>query len=201
MPRTKKTPRGKVITKPAGSRKPGRPKSVDTVEKIVDKSPDEIRAAAVARRKDAIDYNKEAGALPGQRLVVKTKKGFILRWVRDDDKGGLDRRLRLGYYFVKENLNGEFIPTDDLGSRVKRRTGVREGGGPEFSFLMEMPEDIYREDQQTKEARIRVTEDEIRGGDGAGGGLASAKSLDGKGVAYDPTIKGGTKIGENNIKV
>lgn len=148
--------------------------------KTVSKNPDTIRAEARARRKAKKEARERMGAIAGQKLVAPNKRGVKRRWVTDD-LANIDTKLDLGYYFVQESETGdEYIPTSDLGSRKSQITGKNADGSPQRSYLMEIPEDIYQENQQENESKIRAIEDQIRRGNPDGRGLSD-------GSAYDPS--------------
>lgn len=148
----------------------GRPaKAVDVAVKKVSRSPEQIREDAKKRREEAQSYKSDVGALNGQRLVVKQKEGFYRYFVNDDGRR-IDSFLQMGYYFVQENQSGEYTPTEDLGSRVFVRVGTKAGGGVLNAYLMEIPEELYRETQNIKEQELLGLENQIRRGEGGGQG-------------------------------
>lgn len=173
MPKTKKTSRGKVITKPPSGKKAGRPPMA------AERTPEQIQAAARALREKSRNEFKGTGALDRQTMVAPQRAGFYRRFV-NDNKGRIDMLLQKGYYFVSKNQEGSFLPTDSLSKAFVKRAGTKEDGTPLFGYLMELPEDMYREDQQAKENRILAKEEVIRNGSGDGTGLSPD-------VSYDPT--------------
>ena len=169
MSKLKTTARGKRV---------GRPKKADT-PKASSKSPEQIQAAARALREKSREEHKGTGSLDRQTMVAPQRAGFYRRFV-NDQKGRIDTLTQKGYYFVSKNQEGSFLPTDSLSQAFVKRAGTKEDGSPLFGYLMEIPEDMYREDQQAKEVRRLAKEEVIRNGSGDGTGLSPD-------VSYDPT--------------
>jgi len=106
------------------------------------------------RRKKQKDKLKSLGALPGQKLVAPNRQGVVRRWVNGDTMK-LDDALNKGYSFVSNNENDSCILTTDLGSAKSQIVGKSPSGAPLRAYLMEIPEEMYREDQEVKEAITR----------------------------------------------
>lgn len=126
-------------------------------------TPEQVRQKANQRRRERKAEMKKMGALPGQNLVARQIKGHVSRWVTDEENN-IDAKLNSGYTFVKSSDQSEYASTNDLGSAISKVTGVREGGQPQRSYLMMIPEQFYQEDQQEKEAAIRRKEAGIHRG-------------------------------------
>jgi hypothetical protein len=166
----------KAKIKPLNKRNAGRPKltqaqkiakqkAIEAEAKFLDKTSNEVIAAAKKRRKEAREAHSRSGGLDGQRLVAPTREGFKRRYVNDDNKGNIDKKLRLGYYFIQESQIGdEYIPTSDQGTAKSQRVGVREDGSALIAYLMEIPEEFYQETQDEKEERIVSSETQVRQG-------------------------------------
>lgn len=109
---------------------------------------------ASKRRASSRKKFEESGFLQGQQLLAAQRPGFVRRWV-NDEKGKLDRRQDQGYTFVGEGAANEpFEATsDDIGSRKSQRVGVTDDKQPLRAYLMEIPEDFYKQDQQEKARR------------------------------------------------
>lgn len=127
-----------------------------------EKNPSEVKetgkpdkyAIAAERRKGSREKFEKSGFLQGQQLLAAQRPGFVRRWV-NDEKGKLDRRQDQGYTFVGEGAENEpFEATsDDIGSRKSQRVGVTDDKQPLRAYLMEIPEDFYKQDQQEKARR------------------------------------------------
>ena len=108
---------------------------------------------AKRRRRGALEHG---GAL---KLHAPKREGFVRRWV--NDKGNRIAELEeIGYTLVEERG----IDTDGPGSRVNRLAGTHEGGAPLKTYLMEIPEEYYREDQQDKDEALKEFDREISEG-------------------------------------
>lgn len=126
---------------------------------------------------------------PRQKLSAPTVAGKVRRWVNDSG-GRLPMAEQGGYDFVQDN--GEKIGdtnigsgNQDMGSRISRIVGTKEDGSPLRAYLMEIDEDLYREDQADKAARIKEVDDQIRLGN------VERKADDGRyvprdGITYKP---------------
>lgn len=194
----------KAKIKPQSKRNVGRPKFskekklankiakdkfIDDEAKAIEASADGVIAAARTRRKEAREAHANSGGLQGQRLVAPQREGFKRRFVNDDNKGNIDKHLRLGYYFLEETQIGdEYIPTSDLGKRKSQRVGTKEDGSELIGYLMEIPLEFYQETQNEKEARIVALESQVRQGNAEGGVENS----------YDPQEEKG---GNNNFNI
>ena len=91
------------------------------------------------------------GILKGIDTCTVTAKRF-------DDKGRIAELQSLDYDFV----SAPGVKSDDLGSKVRRRTGTKENGDPQYSYLMETPEESYREGVADKEAINRQVDEALR---------------------------------------
>lgn len=140
---------------------------------------DALSLAASRRKKDRRE-KEEMGALPGQTLLANPKPGFHRRFVNDQGNN-LDAKLRKGYSFVSEGDE----PTTDIGAAKSHFAGTQKNGEPLLTYLMEIPDEFYDEDQQEKERRISDTEDSIR--DASAGGDQALGSAGSRSTIYDPT--------------
>lgn len=109
--------------------------------------------------------------LGSMRDVMRTPEieGFVVRWVNDEFKGGVNRigRLKsLGWVLVDENTESD-APTNvtesnvSLGTGTELIAGTTAEGKPMRAVLMMIDRDIYEADQQLKEESIREIEDGI----------------------------------------
>ena len=87
------------------------------------------------------------------RLAVPKRKGYVRRWFVDKP-GRLARAQQAGYQFVTDKTlhigEGHVSNDTDLGNRISEITGRAENGAGQRSYLMEIREDWYQEDQATK---------------------------------------------------
>lgn len=118
---------------------------------------------------------------PRLKLKVEEKPGLVRRWINDKDSRLLYAEEG-GYRFVerlKEVGTPDVIPGNtDLGSRTSKVVGSNEDGTPLRAYLMEIDQDAYAQDQESKEATLLATEDTIRNGN------LDGKAADGR---YIPT--------------
>lgn len=128
--------------------KEARKMKIDTPKKI-DMDADILKAAK-ARRKKIEDKRKKLGALPGQKLFAEPIPGYRLRWV-NGNTDRLDTLLNKGYSLVSNSRKNDCTLTTDLGTAKSQIVGTTKSGEPERHYLMAIPEEIYREDQITKE--------------------------------------------------
>lgn len=118
-------------------------------------------AAAAAERKERVP-------LGGTRtkLTVPQRAGYKRRWINDDGKGRLQAAQNGGYTFVTDpDLKvGEDGGGDKPDSRVSRIVGRGEGGKPLRAYLMEIPRELHKEDQASKQSALDEVDRAIRKG-------------------------------------
>lgn len=104
--------------------------------------------------------------VPRSKLSVPQRTGYKRRWINDDGKGRLQAALEGGYTHVDDpNLRvGEDGLADRPDSRVSRIVGRGEGGKPLRAFLMEIPSEMYHEDQKAKQSSLDQVDRAIRKG-------------------------------------
>lgn len=108
---------------------------------------------AKRRRRGALEHG---GAM---KLHAPTREGYVRRWA--NDKGNRIAELEeIGYTLVEERG----IDTHGPGSRINRLAGTHDGGAPLKTYLMEIPEAYYREDQQDKDEALKEFDREISEG-------------------------------------
>ncbi len=88
------------------------------------------------------------------KLDYPSREGFHRHWF-NDIPGRVSRALEAGYEHVKG--------TDD--KPVSRNVGVAEGGGALTAFLMEIPEELYKEDMLREQTLIDQKEEMMRRGE------------------------------------
>lgn len=113
--------------------------------------------------------------IPKKKLDFPHRPGFVRRIIVDR-AGRLQDALNAGYQFVTEaTLHGDAAPKDltereSVDSRISRVVGTNEDGSPQRGYLMEIPEELYWEDQRAKQERIDRMESAMRKGQDEGGG-------------------------------
>lgn len=122
----------------------------------------------VAKPKSAARRERIPLGTVRQKLTAPTREGKVRRWVNDNG-GRVSMAEQGGYDFVADDgiQIGETAigsGNQDLGSRVSRVVGTKEDGSPLRAYLMEIDEDLYKEDQEAKAAQIKEVDDRIRSG-------------------------------------
>lgn len=104
--------------------------------------------------------------VPRSKLAVPQRQGYKRRWINDDNKGRLQNAKEGGYtHVVDPNLRvGEDGTADQPDSRVSRIVGKRDDGKPLRAFLMEIPSELYQEDQASKQSALDEVDRAIRKG-------------------------------------
>lgn len=93
------------------------------------------------------------------KLHAPKREGYVRRWV--NDKGNRIAELEeIGYTMVEQ----PGIDTHGPGTRVNRLAGTHEGGAPLKTYLMEIPEDFYREDVIDKDEALKEFDRAIKEG-------------------------------------
>lgn len=128
------------------------------------------RAETRTREQDApvvTQSRKERVPLGVPRAKLKTpqRQGYQRRWV-NDTPGRLQAAQEGGYTFVEDpDLRvGEDDGASRSDSRVSRIVGRAEGGKPLRAFLMEIPSELFKEDQASKRHALDEMERAIRKG-------------------------------------
>jgi hypothetical protein len=99
------------------------------------------------------------------KLSVPQRPGYVRRWVNDTE-GRLMMAEQGGYqYATDQSLQIGAVDIDnvnrDLGARISRVVDKTTGTK---AYLMEIQEDFYREDQESKARKIAETDKLIRTG-------------------------------------
>jgi hypothetical protein len=92
-----------------------------------------------------------------QKLTYPSRPGFHRHWF-NDTPGRIAKALEAGYKHVQ----------DRDGRNVARVVGVSQAGGGQTAFLMEIPEQYWREDQAIKDRARDELDAKIRRGVVAG---------------------------------
>ena len=137
-------------------------KKIDTPKKTrkkkVNKSDAEILAAAKKTREEAKATQKSLGAIEGQQLVARKRDGFFPRWARGTEQR-LDQLQKKGYSLVRAEEKPGAVLTTDIGTAKSQIVGTNKDGSARRDYLMEIPEEIYREDLKIKESRTQKLAD------------------------------------------
>lgn len=88
-----------------------------------------------------------------QKLAYPDRPGFHRHWF-NDIPGRIVRAQEAGYDHVK----------DDEGKNVSRIVGTAESGGPLHAFLMEIPEEWWKEDLAAEQAEVDRKEQSMKRG-------------------------------------
>jgi len=103
---------------------------------------------AAAHRRE----RKPFGTL-GQKLAYPLREGYHRHWF-NDSPGRIEMAKEAGY----TNVQGKD------GKPVTRVVGAAEGGGALHAFLMEIPEEWYKEDMGREQKRVDEIDAAIRDG-------------------------------------
>ena len=121
----------------------GRPRLERAAEPEQQEAPEAVPQRK-RRRRGALEYGAHF------KLSAPKREGFERRFV--NDKGNRLADLQeIGYTFVEDTG----IATHGPGTRVNRLAGTQESGAPLKTYLMEIPEEYYREDMQDKDEALR----------------------------------------------
>lgn len=108
-------------------------------------------------RRVSKDTRKPFGSMT-QKLYYPPRAGYHRHWF-NEDPGRIDTALEAGYTHVE----------DKEGRKVQKVVGVSPSGGPLNAFLMETPEEWYKEDMKREQDRINEMDQAIRRGSVATG--------------------------------
>lgn len=86
------------------------------------------------------------------KLAYPPRPGFVRRWI-SDLPGRVDRALEAGWSHVKQGSNP-----------VKQVTDPNMGQGGRLGFIMEIPQDLYDEDQKAKSDSLDEVDNAIYNG-------------------------------------
>lgn len=116
------------------------------------------------------------------KLRAGRREGYRRRWI-NDKPGRLDAALAAGYEFAQDGVAGSTNP----GSRISRPVDVNEDGSPRSAYLMEIPEEFYREDFAAKQAALDETDAAIRAGNIQGKSGQDGRYVPDVGITYEPS--------------
>jgi len=94
------------------------------------------------------------------------ERGTVGRWI-NDSAGRLQQAQQGGYDFVQDptiTIGDAEDGNSDLGSSVSRVVGKNEDGTPLRAYLMEIPKEMYDEDQKAKQAELDKVDEAIQKG-------------------------------------
>lgn len=144
---------------------PRAPRTEDRAERSngSEKRTSEEASDAVAR---AARTERVPLGVPRTKLSAPKRHGYQRRWVNDDGKGRLQNAKAGGYTFVEDpDLRvGEDDGASKSDSRVSRIVGRRDDGKPLRAFLMEIPSELFKQDQASKQAALDEMDRAIRKG-------------------------------------
>jgi hypothetical protein len=116
---------------------------------------------------------------PRSNLNFKAREGYKRRVVMDKP-GRLQEFYERGWRFVKadditiedKNVEGLLKASTRQGidGTASQVIGSHKGGTPAIGYLMELPDELYEEDQQHKAVKVDALEDSLRQGMDADGG-------------------------------
>jgi len=89
-----------------------------------------------------------------QKLAYAERPGYHRHWF-NDQPGRILRALDGGYEHVKDDQTGE---------PVRRVVGVQEGGGALYAYIMEIPEEWWKEDLAEAQKRVDEMDQAIKSG-------------------------------------
>lgn len=133
---------------------PGEPIAGERVAPLRDSAPGATTAAARTVARKRVPFGAQS-----LKLAVPPRPGYKRHWF-NDEPGRVQRAELAGYTLVK----------DSKGQPVARITGKAEGGRGRNSYLMEIPQDWYEEDQAAEQAALEDRLAEIRHGKSGPGG-------------------------------
>ena len=96
------------------------------------------------------------------KLNASKREGYVRRWI-NDVPGRLNAAQQAGYEFVSDD---PLAASTNTGTRISQVVDKSTGL---TSYLMEIPEEFYEEDQAKKAEDLDKIDEELRRGDAAGG--------------------------------
>lgn len=124
---------------------------------------EEVKKEKSEKRRERVPFGAHR-----MKLSFENKAGKVRRWFNDVGGRVADAEAA-GYSFVTAGTTkvGDTAlgsGNQDLGTRISRRTGTKENGAEMVSYLMEIDEDLYKEDQLEKQKRVDDIDTKIRKG-------------------------------------
>lgn len=120
----------------------GRPRKMTTVEKI-------------SQRDKKMSGTKRVPLAQQKRYPEMPREGFHRCW-RNDENGKIEMCLKAGYTHVQADIDPNTRQTKDssqIGNSVSIPVGQGRNG-PTTAYLMEIPQELYDEDEQTEQDKI-----------------------------------------------
>lgn len=117
-----------------------------------------------------------------QKLQYPNREGYHRHWF-NDEPGRIEAAAEAGYEHVRDERKG---------GNVQTVVGTARGGGALIAFLMEIPEEWYREDMAANEAEYASRMQEIRQGE-----HAKPQGRDGQ-LRYAGSTRGDISIRESD---
>lgn len=164
------------ISEVVQKRKPGRPANKLKAREALATAPSTpaISIATTDEVPHAARKTRKPFGSRSQKLAYEAREGFHRHWFNDVPGRIMDAH-DAGYEHVK----------DKEGKNVSRPVGVNDAGNVMMAFLMETPEEFYKEDMAAQQSRADETDRAVRRGE-----LEGAPGKDGR---YVPSQ--GIKIG------
>lgn len=124
---------------------------------------EDVKQEKKAARKERVPLGQHR-----MKLKTETRDGYVRRWI-NDKPGRLDDAVAGGYEFVtdpkvKVGEGQDASQTPGVGSAVSRIVGTHEDGSPLRAYLMEIPQNVYDEDQAAKAESVDERENALRRG-------------------------------------
>lgn len=99
------------------------------------------------------------------QMAVEAKPGFVRRWV-NDLTNRIEKFRRAGWEIVSDkevSVGSEGVVDNNvsLGSGARKNVGRTRGGDNSQAVLMEIPQELYEEDQRAKQASVTSREEAI----------------------------------------
>ena len=136
--------------------------------KIVDDAPEQPSDAPVTKTTRRRRPSTGGHAL---KLEAPQRAGETRRWV--NDVGDRIANLKeLGY----EHVSDTGVQTDQPGSRIARRVGTQANGAPLHAYLMETPDELYKQGVDEREVQNSAVDKAIEAGRDFTGRLTSQES-------------------------
>ena len=152
--------------------------------KIIDNKPEVKEDPPKSQRQlevERIRKNRVPPGIPSMNLDYPKREGYARRVVCDRH-GRLDKFLAGGWSFVQqddleEKASGALkaATREGLDSRVSQVVGTHKDNRPMTGYLMEIPEELYEEDQALKMEHIDSLEAGLRQGSDADGSGRAGK--------------------------
>ena len=152
--------------------------------KIISEKPEVKEETQKSQRQleiERIRKNRVPPGIPSMNLDYPTREGYTRRVVCDRH-GRVDKFLAGGWSFVQQDALEEspastlkVTTREGLDSRVSQVVGSHKDNRPMTGYLMEIPEELYDEDQAVKMEHIDNLEAGLRQGADADGGAGPGK--------------------------